>query len=244
MQKILEIKNLFVDADDTHILNGVNLSVNKGEIAAIMGPNGSGKSTLALSLMGSPSLNIKSGTILFDNEDMSNLEVHERSLKGLFLAFQHPIEIPGVNVGSFLYAAYKAKFKKEISIFTFIRDLKNIAKEFGIKDSFLNRNLNVGFSGGEKKRIELLQIAVLKPKLAILDEVDSGVDIDSLSLLSSGINKLKKEGMSFLVITHHIRILQKINVDSVHIMHSGKIVRSGDISLAEILENGGYKSVI
>ncbi len=250
MKNLLEIKNLHVrlnkdlEYKDKEILKGVNFKMAENSIQAVMGPNGSGKSTLAQVIMGDPSYSIHSGSVEFLSKDITNLSVTKKALMGLFLSFQHPVEVPGVNVGTFLHASYKAIHKIDVPIFEFARDLRKLSKELGINDAFIARNLNEGFSGGEKKRLELLQMAVLKPKLAILDEIDSGLDVDGLMLISQGIKKLKEEGTSFLIITHTKRIIEKLDILKVSIMVNGKIVQEGDVDLAYKIDKKGYKNIV
>ena len=241
---ILQIENLKAGVKDKEILKGVNLNVAEGDIQVIMGPNGSGKSTLAEVLMGSSEYVISSGGIIFNSEEISYSKSYERAKKGLFLAFQYPVEVPGVNFGVFLHSAYKSVTGEDLSIFEFILKLKKESKKLGIDETFLSRNLNEGLSGGEKKRMEILQIAILKPKLAILDEIDSGLDIDALSFITDSINILNKEGITFLIITHQKKILDKINISTLNVMSKGEIVRSGDKALIDDIEKLGYKKFL
>jgi Fe-S cluster assembly ATP-binding protein len=242
----LEIKNLHVEIDSKMILTGVNLTIRQGEVHAIMGPNGTGKSTLAYTLMGHPSYKITEGVILFDGKDISNLSTEERSRLGLFLAFQYPVSISGVTVASFLRMALNARRKaanpddKGIPILEFRKLLTEKMQFLEMDSSFAGRYLNEGFSGGEKKRAEVLQMAILKPSIAILDETDSGLDIDALKIVSEGVNALRGDTMGVLVITHYQRILNYIHPDFVHIMIDGRIVESGTAELALHLEEQGY----
>jgi Fe-S cluster assembly ATP-binding protein len=242
----LEIKNLHVEIDGKEILTGVNLTIRQGEVHAIMGPNGTGKSTLAYTLMGHPSYKIIDGEILFDGKDISNLATEERSRLGLFLAFQYPVSIPGVTVASFLRMALNARRKaanpedRGIPILEFRKLLTEKMQFLEMDSSFAGRYLNEGFSGGEKKRAEVLQMAILKPSIAILDETDSGLDIDALKIVSEGVNALRGDTMGVLVITHYQRILNYIHPDHVHIMIDGRIVESGNADLALHLEEQGY----
>jgi Fe-S cluster assembly ATP-binding protein len=242
----LEIKNLHVEIDGKEILTGVNLNIRQGEVHAIMGPNGTGKSTLAYTLMGHPSYKITDGVILFDGKDISNLSTEERSRLGLFLAFQYPVSISGVTVASFLRMALNARRKaanpedKGIPILEFRKLLTEKMQFLEMDPSFAGRYLNEGFSGGEKKRAEVLQMAILKPTIAILDETDSGLDIDALKIVSEGVNSLRGDTMGVLVITHYQRILNYIHPDYVHIMIDGRIVESGSAELALHLEEQGY----
>jgi len=241
---LLEIRNLHVSVDGKQILNGLNLSVEKGQVAAIMGPNGSGKSTLAHVLAGKDDYDITDGQVLFDGEDMLALAPDERAAKGLFLAFQYPLEIPGVATMTFLRTALNAQRKKrgeeEISAPDFNRRVFEAAGKLGIDRDMLRRGVNVGFSGGEKKRNEILQMALLEPRLAVLDETDSGLDIDALKVVSDGVNRLRSPERAFVVITHYQRLLDYIVPDVVHVLSRGRIVRTGGKELALELEAQGY----
>jgi len=245
----IEINNLHVtvaDEPEMQILRGVNLTVNQGEIHALMGPNGSGKSTLANVLAGNPAYEVTEGEILFDGEDLLEMEPDERSREGLFLAFQYPVSIPGVTLANFLRQAINARMKAEdpeskgISIPQFRRLLKEKMDYLGIEHRFAGRYLNEGFSGGEKKRAEVMQMATLEPKFAVLDETDSGLDIDALRTVAEGVNKLVGPELGVLVITHYQRILDYIEPDHVHVMFNGQIVESGSADLAKKLEAEGY----
>ncbi|MDQ7052856.1 MAG: Fe-S cluster assembly ATPase SufC [candidate division KSB1 bacterium] len=243
LAKKLEIKNLHVRTEDKEILKGLDLTINVGEIHAIMRPNGSGKSTLANTLLGHPNYEITDGDILLDGESLLEMEPDERAKRGLFLAFQYPAEIPGVSVMNFLRLATKARVNgngKEMSISEFRKLLKEKLELLQMDDSFLNRYLNDGFSGGEKKRMEILQLAVLKPSIAILDETDSGLDIDALKTVAAGFNSLVGPDFGALVITHYQRILNYIKPNYVHILVDGKIAKSGGPELALHLEEHGY----
>lgn len=245
---MLEIKNLKASIDDKEILKDLNLTINKGEIHAIMGTNGSGKSTLSKVLTGHPAYTVTSGTILFENQDITNLPPDERAQLGIFLAFQYPVEIPGVSNEEFLRIAYniRQKHKKleEINPIQFFDIVKPKLDLSGVNVEFLNRNINEGFSGGEKKRNEILQMCVLDPKLAILDETDSGLDIDALKTVSNGINNFMTKDKSLIMITHYQRLLDYVKPDFVHIMYNGKIIKTGDASLAFTLENEGYEGIL
>jgi Fe-S cluster assembly ATP-binding protein len=245
---MLEIKNLHVNVAGKEILKGLSLNVPPGEVHAIMGPNGAGKSTTSYTLAGRAGYEVTSGEIDFFGEDVTGLSPEERAAKGIFLAFQYPLEIPGVSTMNFLKTAMNAQAKlrgeKELDAAQFLRTVRAAAKELNISEDMLKRPLNVGFSGGEKKRNETLQMALLKPKLAILDEMDSGLDIDALKLVAEGVNKLRAPDRSFLVITHYQRLLDYIVPDVIHILSGGKIVLSGDKSLALQLEENGYDAVI
>lgn len=248
MAVTLEIRNLHarVEGEDTLILSGVNLTVKQGEIHALMGPNGSGKSTLANVLMGNPAYTVHEGQVLLDGEDVLEMEADERSRAGLFLAFQYPVAIPGVTLGNFLRHAINARMKAEdpdskgIPIPKFARLMRQKMSQLQIDHSFAGRYLNEGFSGGEKKRAEVLQMAVLEPRIAVLDETDSGLDIDALRIVANGVNTLTGPGMGALVITHYQRMLNHIKPDFVHVMFEGRIVESGGPELALELEDKGY----
>ncbi len=243
---MLEIKNLHVKIadEDTEILNGVDLSITKGEVHAIMGPNGSGKSTLAYVLAGKDDYEITEGSISWNGEDITQMAPDERAAAGVFLAFQYPTEIPGVATMTFLRtsmnAIRKARGQDELSTPDFMRLVKQKAKQLNIKDDKLKRPLNVGFSGGEKKRQEILQMSVLEPSLCVLDETDSGLDIDALKIVAEGVNALRGPERAMLVITHYQRLLNYIVPDKVHVLSNGRIARSGDKDLALELEKSGY----
>ena len=249
MVATLEIRNLHasVDGDDDMILRGLDLTVRKGEIHALMGPNGSGKSTLANVLMGNPAYEVHEGEVLLDGEDLLELEPDERSRAGLFLAFQYPVAIPGVTLGNFLRHAINARMKAEdpdskgMPIPRFARLMREKMTQLHIDHSFAGRYLNEGFSGGEKKRAEVLQMAVLSPEIAVLDETDSGLDIDALRIVADGVNALTGPNMGALVITHYQRMLNYIKPDYVHVLYDGRIVESGGPELAHELEEKGYE---
>jgi Fe-S cluster assembly ATP-binding protein len=238
----LEVKDLHVKIEDKEILKGVSLTVDKGEVVALMGPNGSGKSTLAYALMGHPRYEITSGKILLNGEDVTKTSVDKRAKKGLFLSFQYPQEISGVTVSNFLRTALNAKREDEnkISVLDFHKLLQEKMKLLKFDKKFALRYLNEGFSGGEKKKAEILQMAVLQPTIGILDETDSGLDVDSLKVVSEGVNALKGPDMGVLLITHYQRILNYITPDKVHIVVDGKIVKSGGKELALEIEENGY----
>ena len=241
---MLQIKNLHAGVENKEILKGVNLEVKAGEIHAIMGPNGSGKSTLSAVISGNENFEVSQGSVTFLNEDISELDPEERAHKGVFLSFQYPVEIPGVSVTNFIKTAInenrKAKGLKDMPASEMLKLIKSKADLLEIDRKFLSRSLNEGFSGGEKKRNEIFQMAMLDPKLAILDETDSGLDIDALRIVANGVNKLKSKDNAVIVITHYQRLLDYIVPDFVHVLHNGKIVKSGDASLAIELEAKGY----
>lgn len=243
-QPILEIKDLHAGVEDKQILKGVSLTVYPGEVHAVMGPNGSGKSTLAAVLAGRDGYDITGGEVIYNGHDLLDLDPEERAREGLFLAFQYPVEIPGVNSTYFLKAALneirKAKGEPELDAMDFLSLVKDKMNLLELKDDLLKRSVNEGFSGGEKKRAEIFQMAVLEPKLAILDETDSGLDIDALKIVSHGVNKLKRADKAQLVITHYQRLLNYIVPDYVHVLVDGRIVKSGDKNLALELESKGY----
>jgi len=245
---LLSVKNLSVSIDNKKILNNLSLDIKAGEVHAIMGPNGSGKSTLSNVLAGKEEYEILEGEIFFDNQNLLDLNVEERSQKGLFLAFQYPVEIPGVNITPFLRTALNSKLKnegkKEVDALNFAKELKEKSRELGIPDEMLKRSVNEGFSGGEKKRFEILQMSILKPVLSILDETDSGLDVDALKIVTEGVNKLKQPNSSFIIITHYQRLLDYISPNFVHVMSEGKITKSGDKSVAEEIEKNGYQNLI
>ncbi|HLX96427.1 MAG TPA: Fe-S cluster assembly ATPase SufC [Verrucomicrobiae bacterium] len=245
---ILEIKNLSAGVEGKQILKGVNLTVSAGEVHAVMGPNGSGKSTLAAVLAGRDGYDVTGGEVIYNGHDLLDLDPEERAREGLFLAFQYPVEIPGVNSTYFLKAALneirKAKGESELDAMEFLTLVKERMKLLELNDDLLKRSVNEGFSGGEKKRAEIFQMAVLEPKLAILDETDSGLDIDALKIVSSGVNKLKRADNAQLVITHYQRLLNYIVPDFVHVLVDGKIVRTGGKDLALELEAKGYDWIL
>jgi Fe-S cluster assembly ATP-binding protein len=238
----LDISNLQVSVEKTPILKGLSLSVHGGEVHAIMGPNGSGKSTLAFTLMGHPRYEVTGGSVLLNGQDILGLAPDERSKAGLFLAFQYPSEVPGVSVANFLRAAVNARRAQgqELSLMQFTRKLREKMAMLEMDAAFASRYLNEGFSGGEKKRNEVLQMAMLEPKIAILDETDSGLDIDALRVVSNGVNQLLSPELGVIVITHYQRILEYLRPDFVHVLMDGRIVRSGGRELADELEERGY----
>ena len=244
MSKILEIKNLKAKIGNKEILKGLNLDIEEGKVHAIMGPNGAGKSTLSKAIVGHFDVEVTDGEILYKGKNIIDWEPEERALEGIFLSFQHPVEIPGVNNAYFLRTAVNAKRKhegkEELNAAEFLRKMRSLANELGLKPELLNRSLNEGFSGGEKKRNEVLQMMMLEPDLVILDEIDSGLDIDALRAVSEGINKMKDGKRSFLVITHYSRILDYIKPDYIHVLKDGKVVKTAGAELVKELEEKGY----
>lgn len=242
---VLEIKDLHVSIEDKEILKGVNLTLKTGEIAAIMGPNGTGKSTLSAAIMGNPNYEVTQGEILLDGENILELEVDERARLGLFLAMQYPSEIPGITNAEFIRAAMNAGKEDEdkISVMDFITKLDEKMAFLGMKEEMAERYLNEGFSGGEKKRNEILQLLMLEPKFALLDEIDSGLDIDALKIVSKGVNAMRGDDFGAMIITHYQRLLNYITPDVVHIMMDGRIVLSGGAELAARLEKEGYAKI-
>jgi Fe-S cluster assembly ATP-binding protein len=245
---MLEVKNLHVSVGDRHILKGLDLTVRNGEVAAIMGPNGTGKSTLSYVIAGREGYEVTAGEVLIDGENILELEPHERAAKGVFLAFQYPMEIPGVATMTFLKAALNAQRRSrgdaELQTPDFIKKVRDASARLGVAQEMLRRPLNCGFSGGEKKRMEILQMALLEPRIGILDETDSGLDIDALRVVADGVNALRSPERSFLVITHYQRLLDYIKPDTVHVMAQGRIVKTGGPELARELEETGYRDYI
>ena len=243
---MLKLKELKASIGEKSIIKGLNLEINPGEVHAIMGPNGSGKSTLANVLSGKDGYTV-SGSLKFEDENLQEISIEERARKGIFLAFQYPLEIPGVNTNNFLKTSLnsirKAKGNKELDTLSFLKLVKEKSSELGIDEKILSRQLNVGFSGGEKKKNEILQMKILDPNLSILDETDSGLDIDALKIIAKGVNSSRDDKKSFLVITHYQRLLEYIKPDFVHVLSDGKIVRTGCGELAEELEKTGYKKI-
>ena len=241
---MLQIKKLQAGIEDKPILKGIDLSVNAGEVHAIMGPNGSGKSTLASVLAGRDGYDVTGGEALYNGSDLLDLAPEERAREGVFMAFQYPVEIPGVNSAYFLRSAVNAvrthRGEAELDAMSFLKAVKEKMKELGLSEDFLKRPVNAGFSGGEKKRNEILQMAMLNPRLAVLDETDSGLDIDALRIVADGVNRLRGRDNAQVVITHYQRLLDYIVPDFVHVLHNGRIIKSGDKSLAVELEEKGY----
>ncbi len=236
----LEIRDLHVSVEDTEILKGVDLTIASGQTHAIMGPNGSGKSTLAYSIAGHPKYTITSGQVLLDGEDVRAMTVDERARAGLFLAMQYPVEVPGVSVSNFLRTAATAVRGEAPKLRTWVKEVNSAMTTLEMDKAFAERNVNEGFSGGEKKRHEILQMTLLQPKIAILDETDSGLDVDALRVVSEGVNRVRETGVGTLLITHYTRILRYIKPDFVHVFFDGRIVESGGAELADKLEDGGY----
>ena len=245
---LLEIKNAKLKLDDKDILKGLSISVNKGEVHAIMGPNGSGKSTLSYMLAGRDGYDLESGEILLDGQSLLEMEADERARSGLFLAFQYPVELPGVGGMSFLREAVNSRRKflgeDELDHLAFVKEARKVASKMFVKDEMLKRAVNVGFSGGEKKRFEILQMAMLKPKVSILDETDSGLDVDALKIVSDGVNAQKNDDNAIVVITHYQRLLDYIVPDFVHILSDGNIIKTGGPELALEVEKNGYAGLI
>jgi Fe-S cluster assembly ATP-binding protein len=239
----LQIEGLRVEVEGKEILTGLDLVVAQGETHALMGPNGSGKSTLAYAIAGHPSYEVTGGTIRFDGEDVTELRPDERAKAGLFLAMQYPTEIPGVSMTNFMRTAVNATRTEDLPVREFMTQLKAGMAELKMDPAFLQRNVNEGFSGGEKKRFEILQMAMLRPRMAVLDETDSGLDVDALKIVSEGVNRLRGPELGVLLITHYTRILNYITPDHVHVMAGGRIVKSGGADLAQTLEAEGYEQV-
>lgn len=242
-ETLLEIKDLHVEVEDKHILKGLNLTIKKGEIHAIMGPNGSGKSTLCHAIMGNPRYRVTGGKILFEGENITNLKVNERAKKGIFLSFQSPEEISGITVDNFIRTSSTIVTGQNMTMLQFAKEMQKMLELLDMSAEYRTRYLNVGFSGGEKKKTEVLQMAFLKPKLVMLDEIDSGLDIDALKVVAETIKKLKTEDMAILVVTHYNRILNYLEPDVISVLMDGKIVKEGDKELARILEEKGYDFV-
>lgn len=242
-KKLLNIENLKVSIEGQEILKGINLEINPGEVHIIMGPNGGGKSTLAYTLMGHPRYEITDGEVIFDDEKINELSPDKRAKKGIFLSFQYPEEIPGVTVEEFLRTSKTAVSGVQQKLIPFRKLLKSKMDELEMKEEYASRYLNLGFSGGEKKKNEILQMSILEPKLAILDETDSGLDVDAIRIVAEGVNKLHDKNQSVLVITHYNKLLDYIKPDFVHILLNGKIVKSGGIELAEEIDQYGYEGI-
>lgn len=240
-KKLLEVKNLHVDVEDKQILHGVNLEIGKGETHVLMGPNGTGKSTLGYALMGNPRYTVREGEIWFDGKNITDEAVNERAKAGIFLSFQTPLEVPGVTLSSFIRNALEQKTGKRIRLWDFKKELERTMEILQMDPSYAERDLNVGFSGGEKKKAEILQLLMLKPSLAILDETDSGLDVDAVRTVSAGIEEYQKNCKgSLLIITHSTKILESLTVDYTHVMVEGKIIETGDASLVDKINESGF----
>ena len=241
MDKLLEINDLHANVNEKEILKGLNLNINKGEVHVIMGPNGAGKSTLANVILNNPEYKKVSGEVIFENENINNLSTDKIAQKGIFMSFQSPEEIPGISTMNFLKFTKSKVTGKPIKFFEFKEEIKEYMAQLNMNQKFVDRNLNVGFSGGEKKKNEILQMLVLNPKLAILDETDSGLDVDAIKTVSKGISMFKNDDNAVLIITHNNKILENLKVDYVHILVDGKIVKTGDSKLAKEIEEQGYE---
>ena len=240
-KKLLEVKNLHVDVEDKQILHGVNLEIGTGETHVLMGPNGTGKSTLGYALMGNPRYTVREGEIWFDGKNITEEAVNERAKAGIFLSFQNPLEVPGVTLSSFIRNALEQKTGKRIRLWEFKKELKKAMEVLDMDESYAERDLNVGFSGGEKKKAEILQLLMLKPSLAILDETDSGLDVDAVRTVSAGIEEYQKNCKGgLLIITHSTKILESLTVDYTHVMVEGKIIETGDASLVDKINESGF----
>lgn len=241
MENLLQINNLYANVGDKQILKGLNLNINKGEIHVIMGPNGAGKSTLANCIFNNPEYKKMNGEIVFEGENISDLSTDKIAQKGVFMSFQSPVEIPGISCTNFLKTAKNKIANKPVKIFEFKNTIQKYVEELNMNPKLVDRNLNVGFSGGEKKKNEILQMLVLNPKLSILDETDSGLDVDAVRTVSKGIEMYKNSENAVLIITHNMKILENLKVDFVHILIDGKIVKTGDANLAKEIEENGYE---
>ncbi len=241
---LLEISNLHVSAGDKEILRGVNLTVGRDETHVLMGPNGTGKSTLGYAVTGNPAYTVTEGRIVFDGEDITELPVNERAKKGIFLSFQNPIEVPGVTLSAFIRSALEQKSGSRLRLWDFKKKLRETMKQLGMDESYAERDLNVGFSGGEKKKAEILQMLMLEPKLAILDETDSGLDVDAVRTVSEGVRLFRERTHgSLLIITHSTRILEALSVDAAHVMEKGVIVKNGGAALVDEINEKGFSSL-
>ncbi len=245
MSTMMKIENLHAKIGDKEILKGIDLEMFKGKVHAIMGPNGAGKSTLSKAIVGHPDVEVTEGKIIYKGKDITSLEPEERALEGIFMSFQHPVEIPGVNNAYFLRTALNAKRKHQglppLNAAEFLRLLKEKIKELGMREEMIHRSLNEGFSGGEKKLNEILQMEILEPEFVILDEIDSGLDIDALKKVSEAINKMRTPDRTFMIITHYRKILDYIEPDFVHVLKNGKVLKTGGIEIVDALEKEGYK---
>ncbi len=243
-EKMLEVKNLFVSVDGKEILKGLNLDIKNGEVHVLMGPNGAGKSTLVNAIVGHPSYKIEKGTLLFEGFDITHEKTDERAKRGIFMSFQNPEEIPGITVENFLRASRGAITGKPLKIFAFKKELDEKMAELNMDESYASRYLNVGFSGGEKKKNEVLQMLMVNPKLAILDESDSGLDVDAVKIVSRGVEKFRNENNALLIITHNSKILEYLNVDYVHVLVDGRIVKSGGNELIDEINTSGFENIV
>ncbi len=241
---LLEIKGLKAGIESGEILGGIDLNVDAGSIHVIMGPNGAGKSTLGNVIMGSPAYSVTDGSIVFDGEDITKMAANERAKKGLFMSFQNPLEVPGLTLEAFLRSAMREKTGKAVRIFQYKKELEETCKLLDMDEAFVERDLNVGFSGGEKKKAEIFQLLMLKPKLAILDETDSGLDVDAVRIVSKGVEIFSKQGGSLIIITHNTRILEALNVDRTHVIVKGKIAAEGGSELIEEINTNGFEKYI
>ena len=242
---LLEIQNLNVDIEKKHVLDGVSLSVNPGETHVLMGPNGAGKSTLGYTIMGNPRYSVSDGKIFFDGEDITELGADKRAATGIFLSFQNPLEVPGISLESFIRTALQQKTGERVKLFQFQKQLKETMKLLNMEESYASRDLNVGFSGGEKKKSEILQLLMLSPKLAILDETDSGLDVDAVRTVSRGIEEYQKRmNGALIIITHSTKILESLHVDRTHVLVKGKIIKEGDGSLVEQINKNGFEQFL
>lgn len=245
MANLLEITNLNVDIEKKHVLDGLSLAVNPGETHVLMGPNGAGKSTLGYTIMGNPRYTVSSGKILFDGGDITELGADKRAQKGIFLSFQQPLEVPGISLESFIRTAVQQKTGERVKLFQFQKELKTTMKLLNMDESYVGRDLNVGFSGGERKKSEILQLLMLKPKLAILDETDSGLDVDAVRTVSKGIEEYQKNmNGALIIITHSTKILESLHVDKTHVLVKGKIIKEGDGSLVEQINENGFEQFL
>ena len=241
--QLLEIRDLSVSAEGARILNGLNLAVGKGEVHVLMGPNGAGKSTLVNTVMGHPQYHVDGGSIWFDGKDITSAPANERAKAGLFLSFQNPEEVPGISLENFMRTSRSAVTGKPVKLFAYKRELAKKMEELRMDEEYASRYLNVGFSGGEKKKSEILQMLMMNPKLAILDETDSGLDVDAVKIVSQGIEKFRTRENSLLIITHNAKILDYLDVDAVHVLMDGKIVRTGDRTLIERIGESGFQGL-
>jgi FeS assembly ATPase SufC len=241
--QLLEINDLKVSVDDNVILDGLNLSVGKGEVAVLLGPNGAGKSTLVNTIMGHPQYRVDRGSILFDGNNITRAPVNERAKAGLFLSFQSPEEVPGITLESFMRTSRSAVTGQPVKLFAYKKELREKMDELNMSGEYASRYLNVGFSGGEKKKSEILQMLMLNPKLAILDETDSGLDVDAVRIVSQGVEKYKNSENSLLIITHNTKILEYLQVDAVHVLMDGRIVKTGDRSLIDQINESGFQQI-